>query len=290
MFITFVRDDSKKFFMGGSYKDSASWGITKIDGIGTIENTITTENMAEIDGEEVVSERIPARYIDITANVKNRNMNSLERRNALAFFNPKHNFTMHVEKDGVTRWIKAKIQKVKCPEENVRKNVEIDIALICVDPFFYSADDYGKNIASVTGRFAFPYISPVETEGKIIRGFYVGVFNFAKQIQIENSGDAETYALIRIEAKGDVQNPKIMQNGVYIRLIDTLVSGDVVEVDLVNNTIQKNGFNCIGKVDRRSSFTGMVLNTGDNTISFDADNGDTEMNVILYYNLRYMGA
>ena len=284
MFITFVRDDSKKFLMGGSYKDSAAWGITRIEGIGTIENTIVTENMSIIDGAEIVSERIPVRYIDITANVKNRSLNALERKNALAFFNPKHEFVVNITRNGVTRWIKARIQKFQCPEKNISQNVEMDVALLCADPFFYSADNYGKNIAAITGRFAFPYISVVD------EGFYVGVFNFAKQVQIDNTGDVETYATIRIEANDTVENPKIMQNDTYIRLMDTLEDGDIVEIDLVNNTIKKNGTNCIGKVDRRSSFTSMVLNAGDNTVSFGADNGDTNMNVILYYNLRYLGA
>ena len=284
MFIKFVRDDLKIFSLGGSYKDSSSWGITKLEGIGTIENDIATENMATIDGADIISERIPARYIDITTNVKNRSLNAVERRNALAFFNPKHSFKVYITKDGVTRWIIAKVQRVQCPENGVSRNVEMNLALICVDPFFYSADNYGKNIASVKARFAFPYIS------KINKGFPIGVYNFAKQISIENTGDAETYATIRIEAKGIVENPKIIQNDVYIRLIDQLIDGDVVEIDLVNNTIRKNDKNCIGKVDRQSSFTGMVLGIGDNTISFDADNGDTNMNVILYYNLRYLGA
>lgn len=284
MIVKFVRDDLKTFSLGGSHKDTAAWGITKIDGTGNIENEITTEKFALRDGAEITSERIPQRSIDITARVKNRDSNEIERQKAMSFFNPKHSFIIYITKGDVTRWIVAKIQKFKCPEAGARKMVEMSLALICPDPFFYSKDNYGKNIASVTPGFGFPYISPSG------RGFNVGVYNFAKQVEIENTGDVETYATIYIEATGEVENPKIIQNGAYIRLIDNLVNGDVIEIDLVGNTIKKNGLNCIGKIDRKSSFTDMAILPGDNTVAFSADNGDSNMNVVLYYNLKYLGA
>lgn len=284
MMVKFIRDDSKTFTLGGSYSDAASWGITSIDGLSVIQNNISSENLAYGDGEDIVAERIKARPIDIVANVKNQKNNSVERNKAISFFNAKHSFSLYITRNGVTKWIVAKIEKFSCPDLTLGKNVSIKLALKCPDPFFYSKDNYGKNIAAVTGGFGFPYISPINV------GFRTGTYNFAKQVEIENTGDVDTYATIIIEANGEVENPKIMQNDVYIRLIDSLVSGDSVEVDLVANTIKKNGVNCIGKVDRKSSFSGMILGTGDNTISFGADNGDTNMRVVLYYNLKYLGA
>ena len=121
------------------------------------------------------------------------------------------------------------------------------------------------------------------------KGFKTGIFNFAKKINIENTGDVDTYTKIIIEADGTVENPKIIQNDAFIRILDVMESGDVIEIDMVQNTIKKNGENCIGKVDRHSVFSGMVLRVGDNDVSFDADNGNTSMKVVLYYNLKYLG-
>lgn len=284
MFITFIRDDQKKISFGGSYLDTAAWGITTIDGLGTIDYDITTAKNAVGDGDAVIGSRIPARTIDIVANVKNTKNNQIERRNALSFFNPKHEFQVHITRNGVTRWIPAKIERVKCPDKQPNRNVEISLALLCVDPYFYSKDNFGKDIAAVKTTFGFPYISPIN------KGFSVGVYNFAKQVEIENIGDTETFLTIRILAQGEVENPKIYNDSAYIRIVDTLISGDIVEIDLVNNRVQKNGENCIGKVDRTSSFTGMTLEIGDNTISFGADSGDTNLKVMLYYNLRYLEA
>lgn len=283
MFIKIVRDDRKVFYLGGSYRDDASWGIKEISGIDKIENVIGTTEPAIGDGTEITSEKITERYIDIVASVKNRKNNDIERRNALIFFNPKHSFTLYVENCGVTRWIIAELQRFQCQNKPADRHVSMSIAMLCQDPYFYSVDNYGKNIAAIVGCFGFPYISPF---GK---GFRTGVFNFAKKVEIENTGDVETYTKIVIEASGMVENPKVIQNGYFIRILDILQNGDIVEIDTVKNTIRKNGINCIGKVDRKSSFSGMVLRIGDNEVSFDADNGDTNMKVMLYYNMRYMG-
>lgn len=283
MYVKIVRDDQKIFYLGGSYKDNASWGITEISGVDTVENGMNTVTPAVGDGAEITSERIPARSIDIFASVKNRKNNVEERRNALIFFNPKHSFTLYATKGEVTRWCVARLERFQCREQPPDKHVSMGIALLCSDPYFYSVDNYGKNIAAVTGCFGFPYISPA---GK---GFRTGFYNFSKRVGIENTGDVETYAKIVIEAGGYVKNPKVIQNGAFIRLLDTLQEGDRVEIDMVRNTIRKNGVNCIGKVDRYSSFTGMELRPGDNEVSFDADDGDTNMKVFLYYNLRYLG-
>lgn len=284
MFLTFIRDDLKRFTLGGRYSDTASWGITKISGISDIEYEISTEKNAVGDGETVTSVRLPKRNIDITAKIKNGINNGIERSKVISFFTSNHDFTLYIERDGEVRWIECILQKVKCTDRVLKAPLQLELALICPDPFFNSKDNYGKNIASVKPGFGFPYISPIGD------GFNVGVYNFAKKVEIENNGDVETYFTIRIEAFGDVTNPKIMKDDAYIRLIDTLVSGDSIDIDLVENTIRKNGVNCIGKVDRTSSFSDMVMDVGDNTISFTADDGDTNMRVLIYYNLRYLGA
>ncbi len=283
MYIRIERDDKEVFTLDGSRNGTAEWGITEISGTDTIENFIYTAVPAVGDGAEITGERIPERNIDISASVKNRKRNVLERRRALSFFNPKHRFTLFVTKGEVTRWITARIERFQCREQPPDKHVFLQTALLCESPYFYSVDNYGRDIAEVKGCFGFPYLSAIN------RGFKVGVYNFDKKVEIENTGDVETYIKIVIKADGEVENPKIIQNDVFIRLLDRLISGDTVEIDMVANTIRKNGENCIGKVDRQSSFSGMVLYPGDNTISFDADNGDTNMKVFLYYNLRYMG-
>ena len=85
MLIKFLRDDMKQFTLGGSYTDSASWGMTKVNGLGSITMDISKTKNAVGDGETITSIQVPARPIDIVANVKNVRNNQIERAKAISF-------------------------------------------------------------------------------------------------------------------------------------------------------------------------------------------------------------
>ena len=281
--IRFVRDDGREFLMDGSYRGPAPWGILSHSGFGDIENEITTEKYAVGDGAEVTGEYIPKRALDITADVKQTKKNAEERANALSFFNPKHEFTVYPTHDGVTRWITAKLQKRKCEPPTLGDHATLDLAMICPDPYFYDMDDFGKDIAAKVGGMVFPYRSPVNV------GFNTGYYLFTKTTEIVNHGDVATDLIIDITATGEVVNPKIVKDEAYVRLIETLEAGDVLRIDLKKGRITLNGENCIGKVDRTSSFQNMKIEPGTSVVSFDADLGDSNMSTVIYYTQKYLG-
>lgn len=281
--IKFVRDDGLTFSMDGSYSGAALWGILSHSGFGDVENEITTEMYASGDGEEVTGTYIPKRTLDITADVKQTKNNTSERRNALSFFNPKHTFTVIPTHDGVTRWITARLQKRKCEPPSLGEHATLELAMICPDPYFYDMDNYGKDIAATAGGMTFPYRCPIGG------GFNTGYFLYTRQIDIENNGDVGTDLIIDIKADGEVVNPKITKDDAFIKLVLTLAADDELIIDLKEGRISLNGVNCIGKVDRRSSFQGMKIEPGESAISFEAESGDTNMRVYLYYTPKYLG-
>lgn len=282
MDIKIVRNDNNVFLMDGSINGPSDWGISKIEGLETIKNEISTEKKAIGDGDAITAERVPSRDIDIIANAKDKNSNNTLREKAISFFNPKYNFDVYITNVNKKVWIRAKLESFKCPPKS-KEAVELSLTLFCEDPYFSSVDNFGKNIASVNPMYHFPSISPIGS------GFLCGVYNFAKQVQISNTGDADTYCHIVIKAKGSVINPKIIIGSSYVRVLKTLAENDVVDIDMVRNKITLNGVNCFRLLDRTSSFTDMIIKIGNNTVSFSADNGDTNMEVMVYYNLRYLG-
>ena len=86
-----------------------------------------------------------------------------------------------------------------------------------------------------------------------------------------------------------VVNPALIIGESYVRVLDTMIEGDVLEMDFTNSppTVKKNGKNIIGKCDRKSSFDTMILNKGDTVIQFDADDGTNVLQVSIYYNKLY---
>lgn len=283
VYLRIVRSDGKEFLADGKRYGDADWGITKLDGIGMVESEYFTENKAVGDGDIVNGRRVKSRSISFEFVAKNAFMNKVLRKEAISFFNPKYDFDVYVTYQGETKWITGFIDALSIPSDALRVQQKVSGEFLCVDPFFKSVDAFGADIAAVTPMWTFEEIDDPDW------GEPFDYYNFAKSVDISNDGDVETYCRIVIRATGDVTNPKFMHNDSYIRIIDTMKSGDVIEIDIINRSITKNGENILAKIDRTSDFANMTFDVGDNTVSFDADIGDTVMSVTLFYNKLYLG-
>jgi len=282
MIIEFKKSDGSKLSATSKRHDDINLGILEVNGIDTLSNSLTIKDYANGDGAYLVAERVPKRDIELTLITRTIATDAYKKA-FLSFFNVKDNFIINIVFDSYSRWINAKLAGLKM-DLYARDYYKIKMSFVCVDPFFNSADNFGKNIAAVVGNFGFPYMRKIDEQWSF------SDFAFNKSVTVENNGDVETNMLIRLKFSGDVENPKITNGTHYIRLIDNMVAGDEVVIDMENNTITKNGVNCIRLVDRTSSFSGMKIKQGDNTIGYEADNGDAAMSVSLYYNLKYLGA
>ena len=107
---------------------------------------------------------------------------------------------------------------------------------------------------------------------------------------LDNDGDAQAYCKAVLIARGAVANPKLIAGGSYVRVLTTLAQGDVLVVDGKTKTITLNGENASNRIDKKSSFEGIVFALGTNTVGFTADSGSNLLDVYVYYNKRYMGA
>lgn len=239
------------------------------------------------DGGIISSERMAPKDRTITAKTTNPVLNEVLRHEANAFFNPKMTYRVYLTYMGVTRWAEGKIYKYSLPTQNIHKSLTLTITFLFANPYLKSYEDFGKDIASITGMSGFPYLCA--KGGNMPQGITGGIYNFARQVILENDGDVETFCRAVFIAKGEVTNPKLIIDEHYVRVIDTMEQGDVIEIDFVKNppTVKKNGINIIGKCDRKSSFDEMALKIGDTAIQFDADDGTNLLTVSIYYNKMY---
>lgn len=282
--IRIVRSDNREFSIDGTDWKILSKGL---DGFGSFENDITTVDNAVGDGGIITSDRIRQKDRTIIAKSVNRYLNDVLRHEANSFFNSKLNYKVYLTYMGITRWAEGKIYKYSIPTQNIYKNLTLTVTFLFPSPYLKSYEDFGKDIASITGMMAFPYMCSV-SDGTP-NGITGGIYNFARQVILENDGDVETYCRAVFVAKGTVTNPKLMIGGSYVRIIDVMKEGDVIEIDFDKNppTVKKNGVNIIGKCDRTSSFDTMILGIGDTEIQFDADDGTNLLQVSIYYNKLY---
>lgn len=280
--INVVRSDGKEFLI-----DNQSWKITSdgLDGFDFITPTISTEANAFGDGSVVQSIHIGEKDRTVKCRYQGTLQEKASQRQFVRnFLNPKYTYKVVVDYMEEKKYCEGSLYTMSCPTENIYKDLTLQFTILSTQPYLLSYDDFNKNIASVEGGLEFNFEIPEE-------GVEFGTYSFAKEIEIDNQGDVETYCKAIFTAKGTVINPMLKKDDVYIKIIDTMNAGDVIEMDLVSKPVHitKNGKNIIGKTDRSSSFNEMLFSVGQNVISFDADNGDNLLDVVILYNERFLG-
>ena len=246
VYIKFIRSDNKTFILG-----TGSWRILSngLQGVDFPSFSVYSEKNAIGDGALLSGKRVDDRDIQIEAKSIDPTNNRAIRDATISFFNPKYSFKLYITYMGVTRWIEGELSGFKCPSENIHRPMKLTVKFYCKDGFLKSVDDFGKDIASISPGFGFPYIQTVSP----VIPVYASIYNYNQEI------------------------------------IDTFEDGDDLVIDFENCTIYKNGVNWIQYIDRSSTFTDMGLGIGDSTMGFEADDGDAYMAVFVYYNKLYLG-
>lgn len=277
-----IRDDKMEFVF-----DNVIWGIPSdgLTGFDSVDNEVYEENYYNGAGSRITGTRIKSKERTIKARLMNPALNEIQREVVISFFNPEHTFSIYVTYQGRTRWCEGNQIGFSCSTGNVYEPLEITWSILSPMPYMLSTENFGQNIGEIIPMFGFPFRSIIGY------GFGSGVFKFAKEVLIDNDGDTKTFFQCSIIATGTVENPKLIKGDKYVRIIDTLQSGDVYTIDFVSKPpkIKKNGVNSIGKIDKTSSLIGMSIEVGGDVFGFDADSGSNNMQVNIYRHKRYNG-
>lgn len=277
--IRLVRDDGKEFLI-----DGGDWKIPSdgLDGFGNQDNEITMNSNAFGDGDQKSGERLGSKDRTVKALVSDRKRNEELREKARDFFKFQHEYRVYSTYMGPMRWCEGSLLKIKLSEYNIYKPVQLQFTIKCGDPYFRSVDNFGKDIAEIMPMIGFPYICTA-------KGRVTGIYNFEKEVEVYNDGDVDTFCKAIFRANGDVTNPKLIVNGKYVKILSTMTKGDIIELDFTKERprVTKNGVNIIGSTDRTSKLSEMELKIGNNVIGYSADDGDSAMEVSIYYNKLY---
>lgn len=266
------RSDGQTFRVGSG----TGWKIPN-DGLkdwNVMEHEVSTAANVLTDGSSLVSKRLGEKdrtlravYCDVDADS--------ERARAIAFFNPKFTFEAYVSYRGRTRWCGGEQIGFKVTTENVYAKPEITWTLLCLDPYMKDPDGNESAFGDSVPMLGWPYVAYADEEGlEYPPGLVAGVLVFDGLNSIVNGGDVSTQYRIRIEAEGTLVNPTINKDGRFVRMLLTLYSGDVLEIDFESAPpkVTKNGQNVIHYTSRDSAFTKMAMEPGKNVFSFTVDN------------------
>lgn len=286
MLIRFVNENGEQFNVGKDY----NWRLLKkgLENFSAFESNVTVAQDYGRNGGSLVGVRLndKTRTIKI-CNVDWKNSDTT-RMELQKYFIYGQKYKIYVTIGETTRWADGVLYRMAIPEptdEDYKLNVTMSFKF--GDPFLKSEDNFGKNIASLTPMFAFPWLSRMDKQN--VYGTAVGIYNFEREVHLYNDGSYEAYPTIKITFKGVVTNPEIRINDGFIRVLGTFGSDDEIVIDCTVSpmTVENNEENILGKCDRESEFDNMNLQIGDNTLSFTADSGSDDMNVFVYYYKPY---
>lgn len=257
-------------------------GVTELDGLGEPSIEIFTEKRAVGSGDVVTAKRLASRSVTMKISSRVHGINSQLRDIVSAFFSSQYMYDVEFQYDGIVKKAtECELKAIDVPTENVHKPFRMSVTILVPTGYLQGGGMNGQNLNEVRGGFGFPYVSLVE------RGFNYGVFLFNQNANIINDGAGPTYVRAVMTARGEVVNPRLTHGDSYIRIVTTINKGDTLVIDTERRIVTLNGQNAITYVDKTSNFQGMTLSVGSNQIGFEADSGDSLLDVSVYWAKRY---
>lgn len=260
--------------------DGTNTEITKTKGVGQDGSTINNVSLSD-------------RNMQILGVIKGQSKEEIARYRAklLQVFNPKVKGWLQYEYGDVKR-------RIRCQVENAPKFTkkftgykyqDFLINLICPNPFWQDITESKTDISTETGNLEFPLEIPAE-------GLELSIRTISFITNIYNPGDVETPIKVKLRATGTVINPIIenLDTGEFIRIKRTLLEGEALEIntDFGNKRVEiikpdGSRENVFHYIDYKSTF--FQLAGGDNTIKYDAELGENNLDVSIYYTPQYLG-
>lgn len=128
--------------------------------------------------------------------------------------------------------------------------------------------------------------------GNLRSGAIVATRDQLRSIKVNADGDVASGIKATIRSRGgNIVNPTVRVGYSYARIITRLTGDDVLRIDTTQlpPIVEINGRNAMHLMDRRSNLVGMVIESKDTQVSYDAESGEENMMVRFEYENRYLG-
>ena len=275
--IIFYNDKGSVTFGGG--KSESNWKIIEADGLGLSGKSYKSCIFENSIGQETVSTHINARTITLSGDFFMEENYKSEYKNALAVLNSEG--ILEVREENGNRRIKAHCVQF-LPLSKKGRYIPFTVQFVCDDPYFESAEAYEipiyKIIPMLSRDFTFPGM-------------------FSQRVTRRNvfiSSNAETEPIIIINSGSNPNGVLYIKNhtsGESLTINYEPLGGEFITVDVKNRKIfNQNGENLLTYLTDDSFFDGFHLYPGDNDVEVSIGTANTELEVFLRYNERFLEA
>lgn len=261
-----------------------NYTVYKIEGLTPPKASINMSSNATTDGDTVNSVRLENRNIVIYTTV-NSDVET-NRINLYKYFPVKKNIKLYFSNESREVYIEGRVELIECDLFTERQVAQISI--ICPKPYFKAVDNLVTMFSDVSSLFEFPFsISKDGIEFSAITA------NIRKSII--NTGDVETGIIINLFAKGTVVNPVIYDvlKRTQLRLNFEMVAGDSIvintnagkkSIELIRAGVSRN---IMGNMAKNSTW--FKLESGDNVFAYDAESGNSNLQLTFTTSILYSG-
>lgn len=265
-----------------------------LEGGDRVESKIVTSQGYGQVGEELVNSYVVSRDLTLKGQIKADTTHQMEtiRTNLLYLFIPNVEIVINHYYGGQRRILKAVVAKgPKFKFTEVSSVQEYEVKLEAPDPYWTDETETVHNIADYIGSFHFPLNIPLP------KGVVFGYKNPVLIATIHNSSPVNIGMVIAFIAHGTVTNPMLfdVKSRKFIQINTIMKDGDEIRVktgedrEIVRNRLGVEE-NFMGYIDiAGGGYSFLELKPGDNLFRYGAQEGESLLEVKIYYKNRYPG-
>lgn len=260
--------------------------LTKIDGIGSVRQTVNTFQAPEQDGAFYISSTVDMRNITLEGTIVANTPDEAyeQRKRLLRIFTPKKQGTFLYR----GKQISCVVEESTLTASSRERAPSFFISLLCPSPFFEVPDEVRVELAAWESRFEFPLQITAS-------GIEMGARQPSQIITADNIGDVACGCRIVFKALGTVGNPEILNvdTGAYIRFNKTMSAGEEIHVfthfagKRIVNLIGTTKTNAFHLLDTGSTF--LQLDAGRNVLRYNAAYNMDLLEVSIFYRPQFLG-
>ena len=267
--------------------DEANYQILNIEGLNPPQAQVNMTNIAGMDGARFNSAKLQTRELVIT--VKINGDAEANRIQLYQYFPTKEQVTFYYSNSHRDVFIKGYVNS--CEVNPFSQDEQMQISIICPNPYFKAIDEVLADISNVTALFTFPFT--IEVNEPIPFSSY----EEDKITHVLNPSDISTGMVIQIDVLSTV-NEILIRNtltGDSFELDYAFQAGDRVTINtnsgeksvkLLRNGVSTNIF---GAIASGSVFLQLV--SGDNMFGYQVDDGanDQYVQIVFSFYSAYRG-
>lgn len=279
---------------------STGFFVRSIEGLGPIKSTVNTTESLAADGGWFNSVRLNMRNIVLDMGFYNDHLDTIEtlRKKSYRFFPMKKELLFEIATDDRTGIARGYIES---NEPNIFSNEEgTQISILCPDPFFYEAEPVTTLYTGIDDNFEFPFENASLSDSLI----EIGILFIGTEATLYYTGDIPTGVTITINFFGPVTNLSIHNltggqdmtintdvvtaiSGAPFQVGDIVIISTVIglkKIFLFRDGLAYNILNAFG-----ISTQWIVIEKGDNVITYTATSGIGNVQLSIVHNIVYEG-